>query len=132
MASRVRYMYLRDEHRSPIGCVAIQLHRKKGYLEYQVSVVNPVDRVDRNTGKSVPFNRNVARDLALGRLVSQGMIVPMGYTDNMNEITHAVMSDVARQPAPVYPGEIPNRAIRAAKLWLKNNRTITVVPEVLQ
>lgn len=121
MSSRVRYMYLRDEHRNPIGCVAIWLHRKKGYLEYQVSVVNPVDRVDPLSGKSVPFNRNVARDLALGRLVSQGLMVRIDGDATMNEITHAVMSDLANLFAPAFPGDIPNRAIRAAKLWLKNN-----------
>ncbi len=121
MSSKVRYMYLRDEHRNPIGCAAIWLHRKKGYLEYQVSVVNPVDRVDPSSGKSVPFNRSVARDLALGRLVSQGLMVHIESDATMNEITHAVMSDLANLSAPAFPGDIPNRAIKAAKLWLKNN-----------
>lgn len=116
-------MYLRDEHRNPIGCVAIWLHRKKEYLEYQVSVVNPVDRVDPLSGKSVPFNKNMARDLALGRLVSQGLLVRMDGNATMNEITHIVMGDIAKQPVPLFPGEIPNRAIRAAKLWLKTNRS---------
>lgn len=119
-------MYLRDEKREPIGCIAIKPHRKHGYLEYQVSMVNPVDRTDRLTGKSVPFNRQVAKDLALGRMVRQGLRVPMSEGANMGEITWTVMADLSNMSSPSHlpgSGDIPSRAIKAAKLWLRSHKS---------
>lgn len=124
MSIKFRYMYLRDERRNPIGCLAIRLHRKKGYLEYQVSVVNPVDRISPMTGKNTPFNRNVAKDLAVGRLVTQGLLVPIKDDITMSQVTRAVMSDLASLPSTM---PIPARAIKAAKLWLKSNSSNLIV-----
>jgi len=57
-------MFLREANRAPVGCLAIKLNRKKGYLEYQLSVVHPIDLYDPFTGRSRPFNRAMARQLA--------------------------------------------------------------------
>lgn len=119
MSSVIRYMYLRDESRSPVGCLAIKLHRKKGYLEYQVSVVNPIDRVHPLTGRSLPFNKTMARRLALGRLVEEGLRVTIFPDATMNEISMTVMLDLASLSNPTHQGDIPTRAIKAAKTWLK-------------
>jgi hypothetical protein len=122
MGNKIRYMYLRDAKREPIGCLAIKLHRKKGYLEYQVSTVNPIDRVDPITGRSLPFNRSMARHLAAGKMLEDALCVPMDSEVNMIQVSILVMKDLASLPLPTHRGDIPTRAIKAAKLWL-NNRT---------
>jgi hypothetical protein len=116
MASKIRYMYLRDDKGSPIGCLAIQLHRKKGYLEYQLSVLNPVDRFHPLTGKQMPFNREVARRLAVGRLVEEPSSVSMGAKDTMTQISITVMQHLSG-----LQGIQPSRAVRAAKAWLRSH-----------
>lgn len=115
MSSKIRYMYLRDENNGPVGCLAIQLHRKKHYLEYQLSVLNPVDKRHPITGKNLPFNRAVARQLAVGRLVESPIEMYLPEDATMNEISLLVMQDLVD-----IRGYVPSRAIKAAKLWLRN------------
>ncbi len=103
--SQRRVMFLRNYVGTPIGCVAITLSRSKGVVEYQVSVLNPADR----------FNRAVARQLAYGRLVEQPLSVPIKKECSMHDVSHAVMTGIASNP------NLPSRAIKAAKLWLKSN-----------
>lgn len=105
--SQRRVMFLRNYAGTPIGCVAIVLHRSQGVVEYQTSVLNPVDR----------FNRAVARQLAYGRLVEQPLSVPVKKECSMHDVSYAVMSGIASNP------NLPSRAIKAAKLWLANNYT---------
>ena len=92
---------------NPVGCIAIKLHKNGRSAEYQVSVLNPLDR----------FDRAIARQLALGRLAEAPLTVrlPTGAPLNMEEITRAVMLDIAIDTQAV------SRARRAAKLWLKWN-----------
>lgn len=92
---------------NPVGCVAIKLNEyKHGTLaEYQVSVLNPLDR----------FDRAIARQLALGRLAEAPFTVRLPDNPSMDDITRAVMSDIVDDPGAV------SRARRAAKLWLKWN-----------
>ncbi len=105
-----RVQYLRDENGQPVGCIAIRLHRDVGELywslvEYQVSVLNPQDQ----------FDRGVARQLALGRLVESPYTVRVPQNPTMYEISRAVMKDIARDSGA------PSRARRAARIWLKAN-----------
>lgn len=110
-----RVMYLRDSYSenmvtmkvnpgAPIGCVVIKVNHVKNEAEYQLSVLNPQDR----------FEREMARSLALGRLVDTPMYVSLPQGHNMHDITEAVMRDIAF-------GGWPSRAVKAAKLWLKTN-----------
>lgn len=110
-----RVMYLRDSYSenmftmkmnpgAPIGCVVIKVNRADGELEYQLSVLNPQDR----------FDREVARSLALGRLTELPMYIPINRNANMHDITEAVMRDIAE-------GGFPSRAVKSAKLWLRTN-----------
>lgn len=121
MSNKIRYIFLRDAHFYPIGCCAIRLNRQQGFLEYQVSTVNPADRIHHTTGRSIPFNRTVARQLALGRLIDDGLVVPFDPSSNMNEVTVAVMNDLSKLNPPSHKGDIPSRAIKAAKYWLLRN-----------
>jgi hypothetical protein len=122
MSNKVRYVYLRDSQKFPVGCVAIKLDREASALYYQVSIVNPADRRHPITGKSLPFNRDVAKHLALGRLVEKGLLVYMSPTANMNQVSTLVMTDLASFSHPLHRGDIPTRAIKAAKLWLRWNK----------
>jgi hypothetical protein len=112
MLSNYRVMYLRDQSGQPQGCVAIKLHRNatKPYAEYQFSVVNPADRSTQD-----PFNRALARQLALGRVLENPFTVRLPHAEvDMHEVSMAVMTDLALyEDAPV-------RARKAAALWISN------------
>jgi hypothetical protein len=92
---------------NPVGCVAIKVHKNGRSAEYQVSVLNPLDR----------FNRAIARQLALGRLAEAPFTarLPAGAPVTMEEITRAVMLDIATDTGAI------SRARKAAKLWLRWN-----------
>jgi hypothetical protein len=98
-------MYLRDRNYQPVGCIAIRLNPRTQFVEYGVSVLNPVDK----------FDRKVARQLALGRLVEapETLLVPRNPT--IHVISLAVMRDLSTRKL------VPGRAARAAKLWLQYN-----------
>jgi hypothetical protein len=76
-------------------------------VEYQFSVIN---------AKQDVFNRQTARHLALGRLVENPITVPLQERNlNMFDISRAVMKNLSRRK------DAPSRAVKAAKLWLKQN-----------
>lgn len=99
-----RIMYLRLANDRPVGCVAISVDKRNHRIHYQVSALNPADR----------FDRKVARQLALGRLVESPLPVPLprGEEVSMHLITEVVMRHLSKSNAP-------GRAIKAAKLWLR-------------
>lgn len=111
-----RTMFLRDNYTlsavpgekdivagNPVGCIAIKVHENRRSAEYQVSVLNPLDR----------FDRAIARQLALGRLAEAPFTVRLPSNASMYDITLAVMSDINLDESA------PSRARRAAKLWIK-------------
>lgn len=101
-----RIMYLRDSHYRPVGCVAISVDRKRRTLSYQLSVQNPLDS----------FDRSLARQLALGRLVDKPINLPYDRKGDlsMHDISTTVMKHIAASKAP-------SRAVKAAKDWLYDN-----------
>lgn len=106
-----RIQYLRDENGQNVGAVALQV-RDVGDLywtlvEYQISVVNPLDR----------FDRELARRLAIGRMVEAPFAVRVPINPTMFEISRAVMRDIAAD------SQAPSRARRAARVWLRRNAT---------
>jgi hypothetical protein len=100
-----RIMYLRSDNGHPVGCLAIQLNRHSGQISYALSVLNPKDR----------FNRPVARQLALGRLLEEPLKVDVNREATMHDISEAVMKDILRYK------DAPTRAIKAARLWIRQN-----------
>ncbi len=107
-----RVQFLRDENGQPVGCIAIRLSRDSGELhwdqvEYEVSVLNPLDK----------FDRAVARQLALGRMLDNPSVVRVPVNPTMYEISCAVMKGIARD------SYFPSRARKAARIWLKQNAT---------
>lgn len=106
MKKNTRVMYLRDKNRRPIGCVAMHLHSKRRTARFQVSTWNPVDE----------FDRALARQLALGRMVDSPSVVRSsnGFED-MFQVTLDVMQKIVSDKA------YPSRARRAAQRWLSDN-----------
>jgi hypothetical protein len=106
-----RIMFLRDNQYRPVGCLAINVDRKNHRLNYQYSVLNPVDKFDRKEG----------RIRALGRLLDSPISIPFarGKAVTMHDVDLAVMSHLAKSNAP-------SRAIKAAKLWLEMSAVMTL------
>ena len=96
-----RFMFLRTDKGVPVSCVAMKVS-KSGEVTYGVSTQHPKDR----------FNRKVARELALGRMVSKPEVVKVN-TISMHEISRTVVADLLKKEAT------PTRAYMAAKKWLK-------------
>lgn len=107
-----RIQYLREANGHLIGCIALKEHDLKGgfysLVEYRVSVLNPEDQ----------FDKGVARQLALGRLVEAPFTVRVPVHPTMHEVGAAIMKDIARD------SDAPSRARKAAKLWIRDN-TVT-------
>lgn len=102
-----RVMFLRDKSGNPVGCLAILINPSTRHVEYQFSVVNMAQDT---------FNRETARQLALGRLAEKPLIVRLQEKNlNMYDISRAVMKSLSRRKWA------PSRAVKAAKLWLKEN-----------
>lgn len=100
--NNTRIMFLRNSDYTPCGCVAISIDRRNHRIDYQYSVLNPLDK----------FDRKMARHLALGRLVECPISTPLCRNSevNMHIISEGVMEHLANSNAP-------KRAVRAAKLW---------------
>ena len=103
MDKNFRIMFLRDDRFQPVGCIAINL-TKGGQVSYQVSVLNPVDN----------FDRKVARQLAIGRLIEKPIFANI-ESRSMFDISTVVMQSI------VSSKHFPARAVKAARNWLKYN-----------
>lgn len=101
---KIRFMFLRDRRNSPVGCLAITVSSNMTEVNYQYSVLNPVDG----------FNRALARELAAGRLVTKPISLSKGGPkfQGIHDITRAVMLHLA------HTSLAPKRASKAAELWL--------------
>lgn len=104
--SSVRVMFLRNRQNHAVGCLAITLDRKSNSVDYQYSVLNPLDS----------FDRKVARHLALGRLLENPISVSVPKDATMHDVSRAVMTSLSSSK------KVPTRAVKAAKLWLNDAR----------
>ena len=98
-----RIMYLRDANYRPVGTLAITVNRQKNTAEYQLSVLNPLDKFDRREGQLK----------ALERLVEKPITVLLPVNASMYDISEAVMYSLAKSKTA------PSRAVKGAKLWLR-------------
>jgi hypothetical protein len=99
----IKFMYLRDIYKRPVGCVAIKVNDHLSCLKYQVSALHPYDA----------FNREVARSLTVGRLMYNPIYITCAPHSNAHTIITAVMEDIVKTRI------MPTRVIKAAKLWLR-------------
>lgn len=111
---KVRTMYLRDDAWRPVGAVVITVDRKHRRVNYNLSVVNPVDMVDPATGRRLPFDSRRARLMALERLVEKPFTAPLKTGATMHDITSAVMNHLATSE------KAPARAVKFAKVWTRD------------
>jgi len=105
-----RIQYLKDEHGHYVGCIAIrerpELQSGDRYVvEYRVSTVNPLDE----------FDKDVGRQLALGRVMEAPYIVHVTRNPSMHEVGIVVMRDISKDST------LPSRVRRAAKNWLRKS-----------
>jgi hypothetical protein len=78
---------------------------KQHRIEYQISVLNPLDR----------FDKPVARQLALDRLGECPFAVALPKFHNTHLISETVMRAIRDGSG------LPTRARKSAKLWLRKN-----------
>lgn len=107
MKNSIRFVYLRDDKKQPIACLAVALDAETKKVAYGVSVLNPKDH----------FDRDVARDLAVGRLIRKTKTINLDHPTqeiNGHYITRRIMSDLLQCDHE----ELPARARKAAKKWI--------------
>ena len=107
MEKNYRIMFIRDNSNHPVGCLAMKIGSHS--LQYQVSTLNPVDR----------FNRPVARQLALGRLMEKPIEIAIGET-NIHDTVRLVMQHISNN------NTVPNRTRKAAVVWIKSGKLASV------
>lgn len=100
----IRFMYVRDSLRRRVGCLVMQ--REGTMIKYQVSVLNPVDKFDREVGKK----------LALQALVVKPILLEVGDVNSGHELSRRVMNDLTSNSK-----HRPTRAVKFARAWIKNN-----------
>ena len=103
MNKNTSVMFLRDENRKPVGCVAMQLSRNGKSIRYQFSTWNPVDK----------FDRALARQLALGRLLDKPLTLKAtSPLKGRHAATALVMTQLVNDQS------VPTRSKEAALRWL--------------
>lgn len=105
-----RVQYLKDENGQYVGTIAIQEHPEHEHdsrylVEYRVSAVHPIDK----------FDKDVGRQLALGRVLEAPYCVFVNRNPSMHEVGIVIMRDIARDST------LPSRVRRAAKNWLRKS-----------
>lgn len=111
-----RIIYLRQDYinkSTPVGCVAISFDRKNVQINYQLSVLNPSDE----------FNRSMARQLAIGRIIEKPISVKSvlcNSASSTHDVICDVMYDIENNP------NLPNRSRNAAQAWLTQNNSIEI------
>jgi len=104
-----KIIFLRKSNGHAIGCVAISLDKlnvpswELKDAAYQVSMLSPYDN----------FDRSVARQIALGRLLEKPFFTQGIATKTIHTIIEGVMRHISNNPS------LPRSAKRAAKLWLE-------------
>lgn len=105
-----RIQYLKDANGKYVGCIAIrerpELQSGDRYaVEYRVSSVNPLD----------DFDKDVGRQLALGRMLEAPYIVHVAQNPSMHEVSIVIMRDIVKDST------LPSRVRRAARNWLRGS-----------
>jgi hypothetical protein len=123
MKKNYRFIYLRDDYHldmgrdfnmvgckgNPVGCLVVSLASKDNNtytVEYAVSSLNPGD----------DFDRKMARELAVGRLVSSPFRATFCLSDrpySIHACVEAVMDDVAANES------LSGRVRKSARKWVR-------------
>lgn len=98
----MRWFYLKDENKFPVACVASELDEDQ--VKFAVSTHNPLD----------PFNREMARKVAIGRLTHNKLV---GKVPAVPGIKERIVSQIAMDE------KLPTRTVKAANYWLEQRKT---------
>lgn len=114
-SNNLRVMYLKGKNGTRVGCLVFSVDRKTNRASYQLSVLNPLDS----------FNKEVARQLAFGRLIDCPVTVSVAGAENMHAVAKSIMRSILKS------NKAPSRAIKAAKLWLSaSKKKVNVTPSL--
>lgn len=108
MDSRYKIMFLRGVNNFPVGCLAFSYTKSASNtstIQYQISTLNPCDA----------FDRRVARQLAIGRVIERPISIQIDNNISYNEMVKRIMIDMVNR------SEVPNRSRSAAVKWLNTN-----------
>lgn len=111
MSSDFRYLYLKDENKFPHTCVAFKIDRNTNKAFYGVSTVHPND-------KGQNFDRKIARELAVGRLVldQKNITFPTHQYNSVQDIMQFLIYALDDDKT------LPKRTQRAIAAWIANGR----------
>jgi hypothetical protein len=99
----------------PVGCIVYD-NEGKSAVQWQISILNPVDH----------FHRELSRSLAIGRFVERPYTVFVNGPHNKHDTIRAILREIAVDHS------IPSRARRAASLWIKVNTFADIPTEVVE
>lgn len=107
-ASTTKTMYLRNAKGHAVGCVVsrrVNSTIEQDLVEYEISVLNPVDK----------FNRKLGREIALGRLNTHPRELHISCKASGKQAARQILADIGGWPMG---NSVPNRAIKAALTML--------------
>lgn len=108
MKAGLSFLYLRDENRFPVACVAIKVADDLVSYNFATSTVNPLDRNK--------FSKILAKQIAVGRLEKKPIAgTSIGETITFSNLSEAVVGFLSAHA----PGRITRNA---AKTWLKQHQ----------
>ena len=109
MSETFRYMYLRDQNKFPVACVAYLIDRNDNKANYGIATFNPDD-------KHVTFDRTFLREIAVGRLALYRKIAhyPSKQYNSLAQINVAIVQAISKER------ELPKRTRKAVDLWLQD------------
>ena len=88
----------------PVGCIVYD-NDGNSKVNWQISILNPVDH----------FNRELSRSLAIGRFVERPYTIIVNSPHTKHDTIRAILNEIAADHA------MPSRARKAAQLWLRTN-----------
>jgi len=109
MKAGLSFLYLRDENRFPVACVAIEVEDSLTAYKFATSTVNPLDRNK--------FSKILAKQIAVGRLDKKPICAEI--TTPQEDLTFGSLADeVVAFIARNAPGRITRNA---AKNWIREH-----------
>ena len=102
-----RFIYLRNEKKTPIACLAVSYNRDSKSVSYGISTQNPKDT----------FDRTIAKTIATGRLINKPITIDLSSETKITAhiITRRIIENITAT------NDVPVRTFQAATQWLINS-----------
>lgn len=103
--NNIRYMYIRDEKRNPIGVIVTR--KVENYVEVNYSFCSPKDKFDKKIGKKI----------ALGRLETKpAFVCGLDEKSNRHSITRDVLASIS------YVVNLTKKTEKFVQNWLRTHQ----------